>query len=88
MKRSFEEYSDEELEDKVLDILYKLKTKKQNKQETILESIKLISEDNPIYCDKDIDKLNDYIADVEDYITFAEKEDKIEVLNKIKIKNL
>lgn len=83
MKRSFEEYSDEELEDKVLDILYKLKTKKQNKQETILESIKLISEDNPIYCDKDIDKLNDYIADVEDYITFAEKEDKIEVLNKL-----
>ncbi len=88
MKRSFEEYSDCELEDKVLDILYKLKTKKQNKQEVILESIKLISEDNPIYCDKDIDTLNDYIVDVEDYITFAEKDHKIEVLNKIKIKNL
>ena len=89
MKRSREDLNDSELEDEVLDTLYDIVDMKSSgtlslkEEEDFLKTFRLIPEENPIYCDDGIDRIEDYYGDVVDYISFAEKKHKEDFLNLI-----
>lgn len=78
--------SDSWLEEEIIDILYNIKRKKvsgklnKDDEDELLESLKIIPEDNAIYCDDTVETVEDYIWDVHDYLSFATTEDKEEVL--------